>query len=94
MATGPKRRTVYGKTRKEAAEKLTKAMTDRDGGLVFDGENQTVGEYLQRWLDDSVHGSVKPVTFEASVAITLDRYSHVLPGMSDQTAAAMESALS
>ena len=30
----------------------------------------------------------------ASVAITLDRYSHVLPGMSDQTAAAMESALS
>jgi len=28
------------------------------------------------------------------VAITLDRYSHVLPGMSDQTAAAMESALS
>ena len=64
MATGPKRRTVYGKTRKEAAEKLTKAMADRDGGLVFDAENQTVGEYLQRWLNDSVRGSVKPVTFE------------------------------
>jgi len=26
--------------------------------------------------------------------MTLDRYSHVLPGMSDQTAAAMEAALS
>ena len=64
MATGPKRRTVYGKTRKEAAEKLTEAMADRDGGLVFDAENQTVGEYLQRWLDDSARGSVKPVTFE------------------------------
>ena len=63
-ATGSKRRTVYGKTRKEAAEKLTKAMADRDGGLVFDAENQTVGEYLQRWLNDSVRGSVKPVTFE------------------------------
>ena len=63
-ATGPKRKTVYGKTRKEAAEKLTKAMADRDGGLVFDAENQTVGEYLQRWLDGSVRGSVKPVTFE------------------------------
>jgi integrase len=34
--TGPKRKTVYGKTRKEAAEKLTKAMADRDGGLVFE----------------------------------------------------------
>jgi integrase len=63
-ATGPKRKTVYGKTRKEAAEKLTKAMADRDVGLVFDAENQTVGEYLQRWLDYTVRGSAKPVTFE------------------------------
>ena len=62
--TGPKRKTVYGKTRKEAAEKLTKAMADRDGGLVFDDKNQTVGEYLDRWLNDAVRGSVKPVTFE------------------------------
>ncbi|CAA9462851.1 MAG: hypothetical protein AVDCRST_MAG28-3602 [uncultured Rubrobacteraceae bacterium] len=30
----------------------------------------------------------------ASVALTLDRYSHVLPGMGDRTAAAMEAALS
>jgi integrase len=30
----------------------------------------------------------------ASVAMTLDRYSHVLPGMGDQTATAMEAALS
>jgi integrase len=30
----------------------------------------------------------------SSVAMTLDRYSHVLPGMGDQTAAAMEAALS
>jgi integrase len=63
-AAGPKRKTVYGKTRKEAAEKLTKAMADGDGGLVFDARNQTVGEYLDRWLKDSVRGSVKPVTFE------------------------------
>src|SRR5919107_1739582 len=63
-AIGPERRTVYGKTRREAAEKITKAMADRDGGFVFDAENQTLGEYLQRWLDDSARGSVKPVTFE------------------------------
>jgi integrase len=29
----------------------------------------------------------------ATIAITLDTYSHVLPGMGDQTANAMESAL-
>jgi integrase len=37
---------------------------------------------------------VQELLGHASVAITLDRYSHVLPGMSDQTAAAMESTLS
>src|ERR671932_2947162 len=63
-STGPKRNTVYGKTRAEAAEKLTKAMADRDGGLVFDAENIKVGEYLERWLDDSVRDTVRPTTFE------------------------------
>ncbi len=63
-ATGPKRKTIYAKTRKEAAEKLTKAMADRNGGLVFDAENQTVRAYLERWLNNSVKGSVKPITFE------------------------------
>jgi integrase len=37
---------------------------------------------------------VQELLGHASVAMTLDRYSHVLPGMGDQTAAAMEDALS
>ena len=56
-ATGPKRMTLYGKTRREVDEKLTKAKADRDGGLVFDADNMKLGEYLERWLSDSVrHG--------------------------------------
>ena len=31
-ATGPKRKTLYGKTRREVDEKLTKAKADKDGG--------------------------------------------------------------
>src|SRR5918992_2359367 len=50
-ATGPKYRYLYGKTRAAVAEKLTKAMADRDSGLVFDAGKMTVGEYLDRWLD-------------------------------------------
>ena len=38
-AEGRKRKTVYGKTSAEASEKLTKALADRDGGLVFDAED-------------------------------------------------------
>jgi integrase len=37
---------------------------------------------------------VQELLGHASVAMTSDRYSHVLPGMGDQTAAAMEAALS
>ena len=37
---------------------------------------------------------VQELLGHASVAMTLDRYSHVLPGMGDQTTAAMEAALS
>src|SRR5215211_4271077 len=64
-AKGPKRRHVYGRTRQEVAAKLAKAMTDRDGGIELDPSSVTVNEYLQRWLNDSVRGSVKPITFES-----------------------------
>ena len=36
---------------------------------------------------------VQELLGHASVALTLDRYSHVMPGMGEQTAAAMEAAL-
>jgi len=42
-AEGRKRRTVYGKTRKEVAKKLAKGLSDRENGLVFDAGNLTVG---------------------------------------------------
>jgi len=62
---GPKRRTVYGRTRQDVAAKLAKAMTDRDSGIELDPSNVTVDEYFQRWLNDSVKGSVRPITFES-----------------------------
>jgi integrase len=62
-AEGRKRKTLYGKTRAEVSEKLIKAMADRDGGIVYDAGKLTVGEYLERWLADSVKGSVKEATY-------------------------------
>jgi hypothetical protein len=44
--TGPKRKTLYGKTRREVDEKLTKGKADRDTGFVFDADNLKLGEYL------------------------------------------------
>jgi integrase len=56
-----KRRYVYGRTRKEVAKKLTKAIAERDAGLFYDCENLTLAEYLDRWLD-SIRGALAPRT--------------------------------
>jgi integrase len=63
-ATGPKRKALYGKTRQEVAAKLSKALADRESGLTFDADNVTVGDYLARWLADSVRGTVRVSTYE------------------------------
>jgi integrase len=68
-AKGPKYRYLYGKTRAVVAEKLTKAMADRDSGLIFDAGKMTVGEYLDRWLSDSVKGTVRTSTYERNEEI-------------------------
>src|SRR5215210_5912369 len=75
---GPKQKSVYGKTRKEVAEKLTKAMADRDSGLYFEAENLSVSEFLERWLSDSVRGSVRAST-HASYRRQVERY--VIPAI-------------
>jgi integrase len=61
---GPKRQTIYGKTREEVAEKLADALSDRNKGLVYDDENVSVGEYFETWLKGSVRGSVRQSTFD------------------------------
>jgi integrase len=62
-AEGRKRKTLYGKTRQEVAAKLAKALSDRESGLILEAGNQTLGEYLNQWLNSSVKGSVKDKTF-------------------------------
>jgi integrase len=59
---GPKRRYVTGKTREDVRKKLTKAMSDRDGGIVVDDKNMTFGEFLDTWVSTSVRGAVREST--------------------------------
>jgi integrase len=60
---GPKRKTIYGKAYKEVEAALAKARGDAARGLTFDAGNLTVGEWLDRWLEDAVADTVRPVTF-------------------------------
>ncbi len=63
-ADGVKTRYIYGKTRAAVSEKLTQALADRNGGLTFDAGKTTVGEYLERWIEDSVRDTVRQRTYE------------------------------
>jgi integrase len=61
---GRKRKTLYGKTRQEVAAMLATALSHREGGLTFDAGNLTLGDYLDRWLNDSVRDTVRQRTWE------------------------------
>ena len=61
---GPKYKYIYDKTRQAVAEKLTKAMADRDGGLVYDAGSLTIEVYLDQWLNNSVRDTVRQRTWE------------------------------
>jgi len=65
-----KRKSVYGKTRKEVAAKLNKALSEIAGGLLFDCLNLTLEEHLEKWLKNSVRDSVRQRTY--------DRYEQIV----------------
>jgi len=65
-----RRRYVFAKTKTEARGALRQVMADADRGLVSDADNLTTGEYLDRWLSDSVRDTVKATTFERYEQIT------------------------
>jgi integrase len=58
-----KRKTVYGKTRKEVAEKLNVLLTQHGQGYNIAPERQTVAQFLERWLQDVVEPSTRPRTY-------------------------------
>lgn len=57
-----RRKVVYGKTRREAAERLTTVLRARQLGLPVATERLTVGSYLERWIG-TVRPNVRASTF-------------------------------
>jgi integrase len=57
-----KRRVVYGVTKQEVQEKLRDLHTRALSGTLGEVGRLTVGEYLQRWLDNTAKNKVRPTT--------------------------------
>src|SRR5687768_11282813 len=60
-----KQKVIYGKTRKEVAEKLKILLRDHQQGLPIATERQTVGQFLARWLADVVKPNRRPATYRS-----------------------------
>lgn len=71
-----KRKTVYGKTRKEAYEKLQKALLEHRQGLLATGPKQSVKQYLEYWLEHVHKQSIRLHSY-VKVRELLDL--HILP---------------
>jgi len=78
LPDGPKYRYIYAKTRKAAADKLTKAMADRNSGLVCDDENLTLVTFLDTWLSDCVKDTIRASTYERYAGIVKLHFSPAL----------------
>ena len=61
---GGKRKYFYGKTRKEVQEKLAAVLQDQKQGMLLATPQQTVGQFLTDWLEQTHKHSVRPRTYE------------------------------
>src|SRR5215471_5338628 len=61
---GRKRKTFYGKTRKEVQEQLNKALYEQKQGILVVGPRQTVGEYLKYWLENVHRQSIRILSYQ------------------------------
>ncbi|MFC2153117.1 tyrosine-type recombinase/integrase [Actinomycetota bacterium] len=70
------RKTYYGKTRAEVADKLNRAISDQRNGLPLADERQTLEAYLAWWVATALPGRVRPSTrssYESNIRL------HILP---------------
>lgn len=58
-----KRKPIYGKTRKEVAEKLKTLLHEQQSGLPIVTERQTLAQFLQHWLSEVAQPSLRASTF-------------------------------
>src|SRR5215217_1276188 len=68
-STGKERKALYAKTRKEAPEKLTEALAQTQKGITADAGAMTVAVFLERWLEDTVRGSVRQSTYDRNESL-------------------------
>jgi len=75
---GRKRKTYYGKTRREVQEQLKIALHEQQQGVLVAGPQQKVEQFVTHWLEDVHKHTVRPRTYERYEAMVR---LHIIPGI-------------
>ena len=75
---GPKRKVIYGRKYKDVEKKLNEARGDAARGITYDAGTTTVEKHVERWLADSVRGTVRQRTYERYESIVR---VHLIPAI-------------
>ncbi len=73
-----KRKTIYGKSKKEVQEKLKVALYEQQQGMLATGPQQKIGTFLTQWLEDVHKHTVRARTYER-YEVMIRR--HLVPGL-------------
>jgi len=73
-----KRMTFYGKTHKEAREKLNKALVDLTEGTFVEPSQITVKQWITTWLQEYMKPHLRPTTWESYQELA---EGHVVPAI-------------
>jgi integrase len=59
------RKTYYGRSRGQVQARLKELAHQREQGLLIASVDQLTGDFLARWLEDTVRNSVRPKTYDS-----------------------------
>lgn len=74
---GHKRKTYYGKTRREVQEQLKVALREQQQGMLINTPQQTIAQYLTQWLENQ-QSAIRPRSFERYEQLVR---LHILPDL-------------
>lgn len=75
--TGPKRRTVYGKSRGDVVRKMAGVPKEETANI---DPKVLLKDYLKRWLENSVKDSVRPTTYHRYESVVRLHINPILGG--------------
>jgi integrase len=76
------RKTVYGKSKSEVRKKLTELQSKADKGFTINTRSQSLGSFLDHWLNSVAKNNVRPSTYRSYEQIIRN---HLIPGLGTYT---------